>query len=367
MTVPSPVPLGAPDVSVLVPVLDEADHIRDVVVAMRSQREAGEVELLFADGGSSDATREILDELAGQDPRIRVFDNPRRSTASGLNVCLRHARGTYLARMDAHAFYPDRYLAAGIGRLARGDTSWVSGPAIPAGRGPVGRAVALALTGPLGRGGSRKWSPGAAEYELDSGVFAGVWRRETVLAYGGWDEDWPSNQDSEMAGRFLRHSERLVCLPEMAAHYLPRESLGALARQYRGYGFYRARTARRHPDTLRRSALLPPIVVLTWAAAVLAPGFVRRLARLGVAGHATAVAAAGLKSAADGARSDAILVPSVLATMHAAHGVGYLHGFLRFGPPWRVLRRIVGLSGAAAATGADDGWRVFAPSLEREG
>ncbi len=78
-------------------------------------------------------------------------------------------------------------------------------------------------------------------------MFGGVWRRERVLAAGGWDERWPINQDSEMAARFLARGERLICLPEMAGHYVPRDSLRGLARQYFRYGFYRARTFRRHP------------------------------------------------------------------------------------------------------------------------
>ena len=55
---------GSVDVSVLTPVLNEADHIRETVAAMRAQRFAGEVEFLFMDGGSSDATRATLEELA---------------------------------------------------------------------------------------------------------------------------------------------------------------------------------------------------------------------------------------------------------------------------------------------------------------
>ena len=112
---------------------------------------------------------------------------------------------------------PPRLPRARRRRLRRGDTRWVSGPQVATGDGPVSRAVALALRTPLGRGGSRKWgtSDGAVteEYELDSGVFAGVWERDTLLEYGGWDEGWPRNQDSEMAGRFLARGERLICLP----------------------------------------------------------------------------------------------------------------------------------------------------------
>src|SRR5256714_9281965 len=108
------------DASVLVPVLDEEAHIREAVDAMRAQEFDGEIEFLFMDGGSTDSTRAILEELAASDPRIRVFDNPGRTTPHALNVGLAAARGDYVVRMDAHAFYPPRYVAAGVERLRRG-------------------------------------------------------------------------------------------------------------------------------------------------------------------------------------------------------------------------------------------------------
>src|ERR1700729_3145033 len=209
------------DCSVLMPVLDEERQIAASVAAMRSQQFDGRMEFIVADGGSTDRTREILEQLAREDDRLRVLDNPGRIASSGLNVGLRAARGHWVARMDAHTRYPEDYVALGVDRLRRGGTRWVSGPPIATGNSPVSRAMALALRGPLGRGGSRKWAsePDAAEneYELDSGVFAGVWERSVLLAYGGWDEQWVCNQDSEMAGRFLAAGESLVCIPARAA------------------------------------------------------------------------------------------------------------------------------------------------------
>src|SRR3954470_18977963 len=105
------------DVSVLTPVLDEEQHIRDTVASMRRQRFDGEIEFLFMDGRSTDRTRAILEELAVEDPRIRVLDNPARHTAGGLNLGLRAARGEYVARIDAHTRYPAHYLSRGIERL----------------------------------------------------------------------------------------------------------------------------------------------------------------------------------------------------------------------------------------------------------
>jgi glycosyltransferase involved in cell wall biosynthesis len=355
---------------VLVPVRNEAPSIGDTAAAMLAQRFAGSVEVIFADDGSTDDTRERLQALAARDPRVRVFANPRGGTAAGLNVCLREARGDHVARMDAHTVYPPDYLALGVARLQAGDTTWVAGPQRPVGRGPVSRAVVAALASPLGRGASRKWSdggPDAPEHDLDTGVFCGVWRKADVLRHGGWDEGWPRNQDSELAARFLRNGERLVCVPAMAADYQPRDSLGGLFRQFREYGRYRARTALRHPSSLRRSLLLPPALVGTAAAAVGAPRPVRRAARAGLAVYgATLLTAVGDALRRGRPAPEAALVAVVLPTMHAGHGLGFYEGVARWGLPARALLRAAGLRRAAADDGPYAG-PVEAPSLHEAG
>jgi GT2 family glycosyltransferase len=356
------------DCSILMPVLNEASHIVASVAAMRSQRFAGELEFLVADGGSTDSTLEILETLAREDRRLRVLHNPRRIASSGLNAGLREARGRYVARMDAHTAYPEDYVALGVERLGLGGTRWVSGPPIATGNGTTSRAVALALRSRLGRGGSRKWASErdavGQEYELDAGVFAGVWERETLLAYGGWDEAWVCNQDSEMAGRFIAQGERLVCLPAMAAWYVPRGTLRGLWSQYLRYGEFREKTAIRHPHTMRRSHLFAPALVVGSVGAAVAPGqHIRTALRIALCGYGIllAAAAAGVAHAAH-ERKEVLLVPPVLMVMHFGHGVGMLRGVARHGPPVSALARALGLRRLADRL-APEPERVFAPTL----
>lgn len=368
-------PLASPaetrhvDVSVLIPVLNEERHIRDAVAAMLAQELDGTFELIFADGRSEDRTRAILDEIAEEDPRVVVLDNPGRHTASGLNICLRAARGEFVARMDAHTYYPSRYLAAGIERLRRGDTEWVSGPQVPQPTGPISRAVTIALSTWLGRGGSRKWreddAAGEQEWDLDTGVFGGVWYRTVVLDIGGWDERWPINQDSEMAARFLRRGARLVCIPEMAARYTPRDSVRGLYRQYFRYGLYRAQTFRRHPHSMRRSHLVAPALAGALLAAVASPKPLRRSARAVISLYLAAVGATAVSVAAQRERrKEGALLAVVLPTMHLSWGFGTLMGMVRFGVPISAFAGLFGRSPALSDT--DDAQTVFAPSLHRE-
>lgn len=328
-------------VSVLAPVLNEEAAIRQAAAAMQAQRIDGELELIFVDGRSEDATVEILRELAERDPRIRIFDNPRRITPVALNIALKEARGSVIARMDAHTHYPPDYLARGLERLQRGGADHVSGPQVPKGEGRWSRRVALALSSRLGTGEADFRHISDDEIEVDSG-FTGMWLRSTLERHGGWDEDWPNDQDTELAARIRKEGGRIVCLPQMAAEYVPRDSLSRLARQYFRYGQYRCKTSGRHPESMRRSHVIAPGLVLTLVAAVALRGPIALLPRLGAGAYAATLLAVSAGEARRGQPADAASLPLVFATMHVSWGLGFLAGCLRFGPPLAALWRIAG-------------------------
>jgi glycosyltransferase involved in cell wall biosynthesis len=327
------------DVSVLVPIRNEAATIRRSSRTIVGQRFSGSVEYLMIDGRSQDATRPILEELAADDPRVRIIENPAGDLASALIIGLAAARGEFVAKMDAHTYFPDTYIQHGVDRLRKGDVNWVSGPQIPRGSDPWSRRVALALGTRFGAGGSDKWesvSDGVSsdgERELDTGVFSGVWRRSVLEDLGGWDPAWPVNEDSELASRFLKSGERILCLPAMGAHYVPRSTLRGLARQYCRYGYYRAKTANRHPASTRPSHFAPPAMVLVLLAGALGGRRVRALAQASVAAYAAALAAESLRATRSSERRESALLPTVYITMHLSFGIGYLAGCLRYGVP----------------------------------
>ena len=322
----------------LTPVFNEAGSIRETVAAMQAQRFEGDLEFIFLDGRSEDDTRTILEDLARDDPRLKVLSNPARWIPQALNVGLRHARGAFIARMDAHTIYPPDYLARGVDRLERGDVEWASGPQLPHGTGPWSRRVERALGSVLGVGGAT-FRGAQTEIEVDTG-FTGVWRRETLERHGGWDEDWPVNEDAELAARVRAAGGRIVCVPDMAARYTPRDSLEALARQYWRYGQYRAKTSRRHPESMRPSHLLAPSVVLALAISVLPAGRVSWAPRLGVVAYVLSVLTVSLTRAAPPRRREAPALAAVFATMHLAWGLGFLVGSSRFGPPLVAITRM---------------------------
>jgi succinoglycan biosynthesis protein ExoA len=335
-----PTPTERVDISVLVPVRNEADALPEVLEAMRSQDFGGTIEFVFIDGRSQDGSREILEQAAAADPRVRVLDNPARTTPHALNIGLRGSNGAVVARMDAHTRYPPNYLSDGVARLRRGDVAWVSGPQLAEGDGRWSRRVALALSTRLGVGGAAFRSTADNEFEVDSG-FTGLWLRETLERYGGWDEDWINDQDFELAARIRADGGRVLCLPQLAASYIPRDSLPELARQYHVGGFYRVKTSLRHPASLRRSHLLPPALLVGAGLAVAGPRPLRGLGRAGLALYLAALGHAALTAAQRAEPSDAVAVPAALATMHAAWGAGFIRGCVELGFPGPAVERVL--------------------------
>lgn len=306
---------------------------------MRAQTFEGTVEFLLLDGASTDSTPAKLAQVAAIDPRFRVVHSDSRSIPHLLNLGLGLARGELIARMDAHTLFPRSYLDDGARRLRAGDVASVGGPQVASRKhGSWSLRVALALESWLGRGEARFRQVRPGEIELDSG-FCGMWERSLLIDLGGWNESASRAEDVELAARIRRAGGRIVCLPAMAARYLPRASLRGLAMQYSRYAYYRARIARAYPEVLRRSHVLPPTVVLTLAAAGAAPMPASRFARRALTLYGAALMVESARVGQGESPRDVLALPAVFVTMHLAWGAGFLVGCVRHGPPWTALGR----------------------------
>lgn len=92
----------APAISVCIPCYNAALHLRECLNSVLAQTFT-DFELLVADDGSTDASRDIVRAYA--DPRVRLIEREHDYIAT-LNALLDAARGRYVARMDADDLMP---------------------------------------------------------------------------------------------------------------------------------------------------------------------------------------------------------------------------------------------------------------------
>lgn len=87
-------------ISIVIPVYNAEKFIEETVASVRNQTRQ-EWELLLIDDGSTDGSGALLDRLAKQDERIRVFHLEGGGAAKARNMGTQNAEGRYLAFLDA--------------------------------------------------------------------------------------------------------------------------------------------------------------------------------------------------------------------------------------------------------------------------
>lgn len=321
-----------PLISVIVPMRNEAGHIRaclDSILAQDYPRQC--MEVIVVDGDSDDNSAEVLREYGD---RIRVLHNRARIVPSSMNVGIRAARGEIIARVDAHTLLAPDYLSVGVETLKRTGADNVGGPMHCVGGGPVGDAIALAMASRFGIGAYFHFATG--DREVDT-VYMGMWPRRAFERIGLFDEELVRNQDDELNYRLRKAGGRIFITTRMCSRYQNRQSWTALRRQFYQYGLWKIRVLQKHPRQMSLRQFVPPAFVAALVATAVGSFFSSTLAALFVLAAGAYTAAVSLAAATVARRHGWDRLPRLaraFATMHLSWGAGFLVGALRFAHHW---------------------------------
>jgi glycosyltransferase involved in cell wall biosynthesis len=112
--------MSSPTVSVVTIFLDAARFLEEAVISVLVQTYA-HWELLLVDDGSTDGSSEIAHAFATRHPdRIRYLEHPghaNRGMSASRNLGIRHARGEYIALLDADDVWESEKLAQQVALL----------------------------------------------------------------------------------------------------------------------------------------------------------------------------------------------------------------------------------------------------------
>ena len=254
-----------PFVSIVVPVLNEERYIGICLASLLAQganwADGSRFEILVMDGGSTDRTREIVAGLQATHPCIRFVHNPKRLQSAAMNLAARIASplAAVLLRADAHARYPDDYLATCVNALIRTGAESVVVPMLTIGDRGFQRAAAAAQNNVIGNGGSAHRRASASRY-VDHGHHA-AFTRNSFLSVGGYDETFSHNEDAEYDRRIALAGGRIWLCGEATLTYYPRRDPWGLARQYFMHGAGRARTVLTHHMRPHLRQLMPLVIL----------------------------------------------------------------------------------------------------------
>jgi len=318
-------------VSIIVPMLNEETRVEGLLADIAAQRFAGELELLVADGGSSDHSVERLRAAASRNRlALTLIENRHRFIPHALNACIRRARGDLVVRMDCRARYPHDYLQRCIAAAEETGAWNVGGLTVPVGQSRVERTVACVADNPFGGIGWTRRATARGRVEVDT-VYCGAFRREVFERVGFFDESLPRNEDEDFNFRLRQAGGSVILDPRIKVFYTPRDSAAGLFTQYYGYGRGKVDLIRKHRQTVSLRSMVPLAFVgsvATLAAASIRSRPARRL--LAAEGAVYAGCSLGFGHRAIVRRGESLhLLPSVAAifpVLHVAYGVGMLRG-----------------------------------------
>jgi GT2 family glycosyltransferase len=324
-------------VTVVMPVLNERHLIAAALQSVRAQATPNfQLEILVVDGMSEDGTRQKIAELAAEDPRIRLLNNPQRHTPAALNLGLRAATGDYVCIMGAHASYDPDYIAVCLEEMIAHDAVACSGKVItvPGDSSLQARLVAWAVEHPFASSSASVRTQ--AEGYVDTVPFP-VIRKQALLDAGGYNERLLRNQDNDMNQRLRAMGFRLYATAKTRCRYCPRPGIKPFLQYAFSSGLWNARSMKENPASLAFRHFVPLafvtvllILSLFVSAALLAPGLLTSGAALAlgiiVAAHLGMGAMAGVEVGLREKTAAALCLAPLILAFHCCYGLGTLRG-----------------------------------------
>lgn len=285
---PAPVlpPLPAePVVSVVIPVRNEERYMPQCIASLRKiDYPADKLEIIFADGESTDRTVEIAHAN-----RCRIVPNPGLNVASGRNEGFAAARGDIVVFSDADCLFDPLWVKHAIRHFRDPAVAGLGGPTrVPSDQNAFGRAVGAVfeLAGLIGTTVHHARLGTVREAEDLPGCNA-FYRREALRAIMPTNTVLSTNEDVEMNAQIRAEGYRLFLTPDVHVEHYKRPTPAGLWKQMRAFAAGRVRLARRDRGFLKAGHWLAGAGIPAAALVLLAGGLFFRvlwfLAGLGLA------------------------------------------------------------------------------------
>lgn len=213
-----------PFVSIIIPCRNEEKFIENCLISILGQDYPKKsFEVLVVDGMSEDKTVQIAERIAKKNSSIKILENPRKFTPSGLNIGIKKSEGDIIIRMDCHAGYEKTYISKCVKYLEEYQADNVGGviKTLPKNDTLSARAIALCLSHFFGAGNSTFRIGSKEPKEVDT-VFGGCFKKEVFKKVGMFDERMIRSQDIEFNKRLKKAGGKIMLFPDIVACYYPK-------------------------------------------------------------------------------------------------------------------------------------------------
>lgn len=324
-----------PFISIIIPCRNEENYISRCLDFVLAQDYPGDkVEILVADGMSTDDTKKILLDYVKHHPTVHYFENPKKIVTMGLNILIKEAQGELILRMDAHTEFPKDYVSKCVKYIQEYDVDNVGGVIItlPGNNTLSAKAIALAMASTFGVGNSY-FRTGTKGPRLVDTVPFGCYRREVFDKVGLFDEDMVRSQDAEFNLRLIKNGGKILLVPDIVSHYYARNSFRKLIKMYAQYGYFKALSAAKIGKIMGIRQMVPALFISSLLVLILGTIFLKPLIWLFLFEIAIYLAANLFFSLKISLKQNPVVLPFLVWSfilIHFTFGYNYLRGIFDF-------------------------------------
>lgn len=320
-------------ISIAIVAYNEENTIKNLLNDIDSQTyPLDRIELILVDGGSTDATKKIMNEFAKRCDsykNVLVMDNPKKRLSSGCNVALKSYTGDAFIRIDAHARIPQDFIAKNVANLQGGEK--VSGgrrPNIIDDSTPWKETLLMAESSMFGSSFALYRRSPHKRY-VDS-LFHGMYTREVFDKTGHYNENLFRTEDNEMSYRIRKAGYRMCYDPEIVSYQHTRNSLRGMLKQKYLNGYWIGLTLGVCPRCMSAFHFVPFAFIIAIAAtAVTALTLTVQPFIFLWACYAIANILMSLQSIVqNGFKPVSLVLPFLFLMLHISYGIGTLVGII---------------------------------------
>jgi len=325
-----------PVCSIIIPVRNEERSIAKCLdMILSNDYPKDKIEIIVVDGESDDETLRVLQNYIAEHPfaQIKVLKNTKKTAPAGMNIGIKHAKGSVIAIVGAHNYLSKNYLCVAVKYLEENKAECVGGigVCIPVGQTSIAQAISFVMDSKFGVGKSFRTAKNEIRY-VDT-VPSPVYKREVFKKIGLFDENLVRNQDDEYNIRLIKNGGKILLVPDIVSYYYARDSLLRLWKMYFQYGYFKPLVVHKIGGVFTWRQLIPAIfvssLILTSVLSFFSKFFLW-LFLLIVGSYLFAKFGFSFAIAIKKGLKFFPVLPAVFFTLHFSYGLGYLKGIWDF-------------------------------------
>ena len=267
-------------VSVIIPCLNEEGNIQPCLSALLNQTyPQSKYEIIVADGGSTDRTRDIVKEIENANPNVRLVPAFKKDTATVRNAGIKAAQHDHIALIDADCEAPSNWLTTLVRHyedLRRRDKMIIAvgGTNIPPEKTTnFVLAIGVALDSYIGSFGSVQGRRYMKPINVPSlATLNALYDKQKIVEIGYFDESLGCEaEDADINYRLTAAGNKLYFVPESFVWHKMRPTPWKWLKNMFRYGKGRARLLKRYTRMWALSYALPLLFIVTMSSILLIP------------------------------------------------------------------------------------------------